>query len=146
MSNEPNGPAKPVLLYRFFAVLLAICWSLLEVYRKGYGSMLDHKLASLPAEANKVHKLITWLEEAFDVSLSFWLSFEKYGSGPCVFWVYAAGSGAVFDHPNFAGLVHRARVVESMENALSSAVWTLLLQLESEMMSLAIPRVGRPTL
>jgi hypothetical protein len=108
--------------------------------------MYDYRLANLPATAPRCYALLTWLEEAFDCSINFWLSVEKYGSGPPVFWLYAAGSGNVFDHPNFAGLVHRSRVLEAMDGSCFAALWQILIQLEAEFAALQVPRIERPTL
>jgi hypothetical protein len=105
--------------------------------------MFDHNLAQVVASAGKCHEFLTWLEEAYDVSIGFWISLESYGSGPPVFWLYAGGSGAVFDHPRYAGLVHRSRVLESLENSLSESCWQILMQLDAEMSAIAVPRIAR---
>lgn len=108
--------------------------------------MLDQQLVNTIPTAAKCYSLLTWLESAYDVSINTWVAIERYGSSPPVFWLYAAGGGNLFDHPYFAGRVHRIRILESMPFGFYDAFWHLLTQLESEFAALQKARTERPTL
>jgi len=107
---------------------------------------MSQHLDGMVPSAIKVYAFLRWLEEAYDVSITFWLQIEKYGSNPPTFWVYAAGSGRLYDDPFFAGRVHRSPILEAQAGSIHPALWAILRQLEKEFSMLQRPKTDRPTL
>lgn len=91
------------------------------------------KLGGIIPGRRSCFDLLTLIEAEYDVSLSFWLDIASVTEGVYEYWVYANGSGDVFDIVHTRGGVSRARVSEANEGCIYPAIWAVLLKLESEL-------------
>lgn len=76
------------------------------------------------------YALLLSIEDEYHVSIRFWIDLRKPVNGSVECWMYASGSGAIFDSmPNRDG-VCASRILQTQNGNIYPALWTALSQLE----------------
>lgn len=101
--------------------------------------MLTEAIRGAIATRKSVHEYLTEMENHYDCSIKFWISIEKPPDKEVSVYVYASGSGAVFDRlKSDRGVVH-SRVLDAQQGSIYPALRACLLQLEFEFAGVTIP-------
>jgi len=75
--------------------------------------------------------LLCLLETEYACTITFWIKASSPPAGEVGWWVFANGSGDIWDAAHMAGFTASARVSEMHAGSLYPAIWAALLQLES---------------
>lgn len=81
--------------------------------------------------ATDCYMFLMHLEEHYDVSIKFWLSVEMPPTQGVQIWLYATGSGDIFDHMASGKGMARALVIQAQNGSVYPALWAVLTELES---------------
>lgn len=106
------------------------------------------QLGSSPSrwQFRRVLEYVVQVERAYAVSLKFWVNFKAENGVEPILYLYATGSGRIFDLLPEAHHVKRAEVNELEENNLGEALYYATLHLEMHFNKTREPVGPRPSL
>jgi hypothetical protein len=134
-------------MYRFFRALSAgIMVVTHSAYDKKGGSTMTQTEQGARWRFSRVLDYVIRVENAYGVSLKFWIKFKPGAGGRSDLFVYAAGSGSIFDLLPDAMGVSYAEVMEDEENNLGEALYYAVLHLEQRFNKIREPLGPRPSL
>lgn len=90
--------------------------------------------------------LLQLLETEYACSITFWIRASEPPGGVLGWWIFANGSGDIWDRDNMAGFTGSALISEMHSGSIYPAIWAALLQLESRFRQASTALYSRSTL
>jgi hypothetical protein len=96
--------------------------------------------------ARNVHQLLQWIEEAYDVSITFWLQIGEDAGGMSGDYVYCTFSGDLADLLDNRLQVAKSRIVANSFGEIYTPLWSCLTELESRLAQVGVAKIAPPPL
>lgn len=115
------------------------------IIRKVDRSMITDYQQVVPTQFRCIAYL-QWVEQAFDVSLKFWIQIDRPSGSYKPIALYCAGSGEIFDLLSPREGVVKSPILTADNGSVYPAMWACLTVLENALTTLGRPKVARPPL